>query len=363
MSLSSEFLVVLCVVFYCYRYYCVVSSSTGRLDSGSRQRQGSEILIRIAVFVDRPLVGHLEDNLELRSTEDKEIFLHSYVAQMDLLFAQLSSESISRIHLELAQIRYEDEAGQFTGNSISSSIDLIMSSFCLYQESANRNNNNNNKRWDFALLLTPRDIYDEEEKSAEEASSLLGISPVAGIQWPDLSCGVVELGTGFNEIQTKPTRGMSSAWVAAHELGHNLGLHHDGQPFNGHCDDSQFMMARYSLELDAPIPRHQWSSCSSRQLDNLDLKNFKLEKNDYHHRRSRVPPGRMLDADLQCKIFGIDRALHRAIDCAGALMCSTQDNISVPIGPALEGTRCDHRSEDFHCIAGSCVDRRLARQD
>lgn len=46
------------------------------------------------------------------------------------------------------------------------------------------------------------------------------------------SCSIIEY-----------TRGFETAFTAAHEIGHSLGMHHDGEDMNKNCDEKKYIMA------------------------------------------------------------------------------------------------------------------------
>ena len=81
-------------------------------------------------------------------------------------------------------------------------------------------------------------------------SEVVGLAPVKGMCLPEASCSVIQ-GKHFESV-----------YVIAHELGHNLGMLHDGSKNN--CDPGNYIM---SPTLNGA--RHKWSSCSKRYLQNF----------------------------------------------------------------------------------------------
>ena len=63
-------------------------------------------------------------------------------------------------------------------------------------------------------------------------SSVIGLAWVSGMCHPDYSCTINE-GNNFESV-----------FVIAHEMGHNLGMNHDGETTEGNrCSPDQFLMS------------------------------------------------------------------------------------------------------------------------
>lgn len=77
-----------------------------------------------------------------------------------------------------------------------------------------------------------------------------GITHIGGICNPVRSCAVVK------------DTGLSTVFTVAHELGHSLGLHHDGDQPNG-CASGYHIMAPSFSSSSNP---HFWSHCSKKHL-------------------------------------------------------------------------------------------------
>ena len=78
----------------------------------------------------------------------------------------------------------------------------------------------------------------------------IGLAWVSGMCHPEYSCTINE---GHN---------FESVYVIAHEMGHNLGMNHDGESNSGnHCDSNKYLMS--------PVlgpGKVTWSSCSNKEL-------------------------------------------------------------------------------------------------
>lgn len=323
------------------------------------------LVVKLAVFVDISLRIHLHENLKLNYNQMKRL-IQSYIEQVEVIFSTMKTKSISRIHLEFVELRLEGFSAEFSNNSTfdNANIDQLLGKFCQYQHKRRPRN------WDLGLLLTSRDLYSEEEakfvESYKLSSTTMGISIVNGLEWPDLSCLIVEFGIGYRDSNLEdsddnrvyPTRGFGSAWVTAHEVAHSLGIYHDGPPFNEECPNKGFIMSSSNYVKSMP---HKWSDCSSKSLDSKDL-NANLEIHDHSNdlleaNQVKNLPGQLFNAQFQCKFFSelltqSNLAGNRNM-CNESLLCSTESNRLVAVGPALEGTQC--QSDGSICIRNSCV--------
>ncbi|KAM7373804.1 hypothetical protein PAMP_006507 [Pampus punctatissimus] len=83
-------------------------------------------------------------------------------------------------------------------------------------------------------------------------SGMQGYAPVTGMCHLHRSCVLV-----FED-------GFSSAFVAAHETGHVLGMEHDGEAND--CADNVMLGSIMSPQVQATFYRYHWSRCSWREL-------------------------------------------------------------------------------------------------
>ena len=94
-----------------------------------------------------------------------------------------------------------------------------------------------------AIWLTRRDIGGPS-----------GYAPVSGVCDPSRSCSLIR------------EEGLSSAFIIAHELGHILGLSHDGDMGAGNkCEEEASEGSVMAPMVGATFSYFHWSSCSARE--------------------------------------------------------------------------------------------------
>ncbi|XP_013134598.1 PREDICTED: A disintegrin and metalloproteinase with thrombospondin motifs 7-like [Papilio polytes] len=215
----------------------------------------------------------------------------------------------------------------------------LLDSFCAYQKSLNVDDDDDPQHWDMALLLSGLDFYSEE--GGRRNGVTMGLAPVGGVCLPAHACVVSEFGASDVLGRPYPSAGFTSVYILAHEIGHNLGMHHDGTG-NACARDGYIMSPSRGTHGEA-----SWSRCSAKVAADLQWATCLLDGSDdddedipeqLHHERFGGAPGIVWDAKKQCEV------LLRDVDAApaeggGAAQCAHTG--AVCEGAAYEVTLCD----------------------
>ncbi|XP_056269966.1 A disintegrin and metalloproteinase with thrombospondin motifs 2-like isoform X2 [Pseudoliparis swirei] len=188
-------------------------------------------------------------------------------------------------------------------------------------------------------------------------SGMQGYAPVTGMCHLHRSCVLV-----FED-------GFSSAFVAAHETGHVLGMQHDGEAND--CAADVPLGSIMSPRVQATFHQYHWSRCSWRELHTLLHTYDCLRDDPFSHDWPAQPqlPGFQYSLEQQCGFdFGPGYSLCTAyptLDPCNQLWCSDHNNpfyCKTKKGPPLDGTRC---GPGQHCFKGLCMKLTpdLLRQD
>lgn len=204
--------------------------------------------IEIAVFVDDEVYRKtkMDTNVE-DPIEEIQNLVFAYMNSVQLLYQSQHLDTKFRIILVRLEIF---KSSLSTLDKKDGNIEDYLESFCTWQSKANPEYWNSLSQvpdhWDHGLLLTGLDLYD----GVKSQSSVIGLAWVSGMCHPEYSCTINE-GNNFESV-----------YVIAHEMGHNLGMNHDGETLEGNnCDPNRYLMS--------PVlgpGKVTWSSCSNAEL-------------------------------------------------------------------------------------------------
>ncbi|CAL4061236.1 unnamed protein product, partial [Meganyctiphanes norvegica] len=307
-------------------------------DSYRRSMVGEDLYIETAVFVDRDLLRHMDSNFP-QDTEDQVIkFVLAMINAVQLLYNDESLGHRVKFVLKRLEILYDDPYNlRRTEN-----IDQFLTNFCKWQKEENPPHDRDPLHWDHSLILTGLDLYTNSEGRLN--SKVVGLAPVSGMCHPSSSCTVNE------------GRHFESVYVVAHEIGHNLGMRHDGMYYDNNCDPGRYLM---SPTLGSG--KISWSPCSRRYLDKFLMLNESTCLRDKSEAPSRdlehdykTPPGQRFSADQQCMLkHGVGS--HHADNQPQEEICQDlhcrRDHYTWTSHPALEGTSC---GQGKWCVRGEC---------
>ncbi|KAI5635750.1 metallo-peptidase family m12B reprolysin-like domain-containing protein [Phthorimaea operculella] len=187
----------------------------------------------------------------------------------------------------------------------------------------------------------------------------MGLAPVGGVCLPAHACVVSEFGTTDVFGRPYPSAGFTSVYILAHEIGHNLGMHHDGS--GNSCARDGFIMspsrgtngeATWSMCSAKVVAELQWATCLLDGGDELDT------PHELRHDRFGGAPGTIWGAKKQCEILLRDQDAApspgslTAAHCAQLACRSPHRAGFYYAGPALPGTPCGHH---MWCQGGECV--------
>ncbi|XP_063830905.1 A disintegrin and metalloproteinase with thrombospondin motifs adt-2 [Ostrinia nubilalis] len=300
------------------------------------------IFVETAVFVDRDLYKHMTVNFPKDTERELVRFVLAMINAVQLIYHDPSLGRPVNFILKRLEILHEDPVNLKRPHDI----DRFLSNFCTWQRLENPPGDNDPLHWDHALILTGLDLY-VVNKNGKVSSQVVGLAPVAGMCTVTSSCTVNE------------GRHFESVYVVAHEIGHNLGMRHDGPQADNGCDPSAYIM---SPTLGSG--KITWSQCSKNYLQKfLDtvqsrcLLDHGNSAGQLDHSAEGILPGERFDADQQCMLKYGRGSRHSAAqnleDICRDLHCQ-RERYTWTSHPALEGTKC---GEDMYCRGGECVER------
>ncbi|KAF8386635.1 adt-1 [Pristionchus pacificus] len=317
--------------------------SIGTLESSFIFPQMDPITLEIGLFLDSKLYEHFQREFSRDPEQHLIEFSLALINNVHVLYQQPTLNP----NLDIVIVRFEmwktQPAGLETSVHKNGQAQSLLDGFCRHQSRINPGTDlTHPEHWDHGVLLTGYDIY-------HTTASVAGVAPVARMCDPLFACSLVE---GMH---------LGRSFVLAHEMGHNMGMVHDG--VQNSCSRSCCLMSAVN-----GAGKTTWSECSVREFNafllQLDesgrgncLRDSSIGISERSHTADSRLPGQRFTADQQCSYFwGRDYVVEipngrQMDDICRILWCGNGGSTISTAHPALEGSWCG--GEKF-CIEGRC---------
>ncbi|XP_051167206.1 A disintegrin and metalloproteinase with thrombospondin motifs adt-2-like isoform X2 [Leptopilina boulardi] len=228
----------------------------------------------------------------------------------------------------------------------------LLDSFCRYSKIYNHINDSNPNHWDIGLYISGHDFFAIE--NGRKNNVTMGLATVGGICLEDYSCVIAEFGVRNTFGKPYPSAGFTSVYIAAHEIGHNLGMHHDS--IGNSCSKNGYIMSPSRGTIEGET---NWSECSREIGKNLFRNKLCLldENNNNNNNNLILKPMKKWTAKKQCELFlrNNNAEVVNLQNSCQSLECKISNKIEYyHAGPALEGTKCSFNG-DYECQGGECL--------
>ncbi|XP_047470259.1 A disintegrin and metalloproteinase with thrombospondin motifs adt-2-like [Penaeus chinensis] len=323
--------------------------TNGTRNFRSKRASDEEYQIETAVFVDDEMYNVIkEQNPGADTVQTVTDVVFAIMNGVHLLYNAPTLE----LHFTITLVRLEIIKSATKGPSKSGGdIQRYLSNFCYWQRNLNRRTNplgdHSPEFWDHALMLSGLDLWDMQP----EFDSVIGLAWVAGMCHPTYSCTINE-GTSFEAV-----------YVITHEMGHNLGMSHDGSAE----DQNKCSADKHIMSSSTGPGKVTWSSCSNEELqDFIENSDFPLSCLDDMARgpreldfRDDLLPGERYTVTQQCT-FALGSSFKPYVttknpynNVCREVWCQNTTH-AMRTHPALEGTSCGIKK---FCVNGACTNK------
>lgn len=319
--------------------------------------------IELGVFVDAIAYNNLK---QMQTSDEMTHVILASINQVDAIYHLASLKQTVDFAIKVLEIQTEapKELQDMSGERLE-----LLDTFCQYNTQRNDPENGSPGHWDLGVLLTGFDLF--HTQYGYEEYDTLGLTRTGALCHQNYSCLITEFGVsprgdadhGGDGSPPETTAGFGAVYVLAHEIGHSLGMSHDGS--RNSCPSNGFIM---SSSRGNDGGETSWSNCSALSLVKSKATyclNNSPNLNDGGAFRfdSDVDPGEIYDADFQCQMYlrdGTAMAIKDDKDMCSVLKCArgvsgtnSSPSRSYPSGPALDGTSCGTRGM---CKSGKCLE-------